>query len=1386
MNTEKTILRNIIINYTLNFRVGWIVLILLISSIKFSNGQTNNNFKHLNKKFNLTSQIETDANGYIWITDLNGIYKFDGYDYIKLPYTHFFGENYTGNREVEFEKDHNNNFWLASRSSHLVKFDESYNIADFSKYINTGNITSIASKAQEEVWFGSNAGNLYSYDYQNDTFKHQLTLPKNKNYIEGIVDLTFTTPKMLWISTTDNNIYSFNLKTKELIQLETPINKNLFDIIFLTADQNDKLWIATEQNGLLSYDPKQQSFKQHDPVQNNTNTNRHTMFRTVFCDSKGIIWAGTDGDGVFKIDPDSDEIEIFKHQYQNKYSLSNNTIRHIDEDHFGNHWIVVKGGIVNILANNKFQINYFSGLPDNTPTRVLSVCKSNDQTLWIGTDGEGLTKVLKNGKKINYNNNQNNELYFPGRYIQKMTEDEKGNLWIATYQNGLHIHNPKSNTFKKLALEEHIPDINVNNVLDLYIDSKNRIWVYTLYGIHVFDSNQNLLANYSKNSNGLKGAFGLTFFESKDKTIWISVIGGGVFRFHENDTNLQESNFKFANYRPKNNVDGLPRYNIYGIVEDGQGNLWFNTGPGYLIRFDPETNTSFSFRNHEKLKNINIKSVEIDTNDNLWLSSEQGIHKFNSTKESLESFYEADGLQGNQFIIKSSFKSSDNTLFFGGINGVNSFDPNNMIKEKQAPKLFINEIEILNKPVHEIISEGLPNNPEEIEKLTLTANQSSFSFRFSAIYDVLKPSYVYAYRLKGFNDKWITAKDQRIATYTNIPSGNYTFEVKAGNNEESWNIPQRSLDIRIKPFWWQTNVAYALYLLLILSAITGVFLWYKMRNRLIKEEWQYNQEKELYAMKMNFFAKMSHEIQTPLTLILAPLDDMFRKVDQNNKQLLQRLKLIKYNAQRLSRITTELTTIRNKELNQLKIHVSKQDIKADLQQIALSYSEHARIKNIDFIWEFPDKPVYLWYDIAKLEHIIYNLLSNAFKLTPIGGQIILRLTVLPEHKSVEISVIDSGPGIPEDEISNVFNLFYQAEAGKKAKGLGVGLALCKELIDLHHGQLEIIPMETKGAHFKITLSTNNDLFENDDKVIIINKNEQESNTEKLLNQHLNTERKPEWEYPEYTNTINKNIKILIVEDNTEMQLFLQDLLAPYYTVLTVENGLQGLKTGKEVQPDIIISDIMMPEMDGIEMAKKLLKIKSIAHIPIILLTAKNATESKILGLSTGAISYIHKPFNPSEILVRIENLIKRNNAIISKLKVDSLIEPTMDSEKTKDILFIEKLTNVLNEKIDDPQFKLENLTEELSMSYSVIYKKCQEITGKNLKEYFRKLKLKKAAMLILNQKYRISEASYMVGYNDAQYFTRCFKQEFGLSPSELKKMSHKKGIEEAINYLQNL
>jgi len=1351
------------------FKIVIVYITFLITTCCF--GQENLNFIKLDKTFSWNSQIVEDQNGFIIISTNQGLYKYNGYNFTLIPFESLFDENYNTDKEYKLSKDKNGNFWISTFKGELTRFGTDGTTYSFKKELSTPQQITTIKPNKNQVWFGSANGNIYKYNSK--TIDSVTTLPKMNGLHQSIKSIAFSGSDEIWMSTINGKIYYYSLSKNIL----NPLNNSLFDKkqnITITNDKNGRIWFATELDGLFSYKiDKSGIFKQYDRIQKSENNIKHHMFISIFCDSQGKIWAGTDGDGLYSINTIDGSSIVYKHEENNKFSVSNNTINYINEDSKGNLWIVDKKGLINILPNRNTKINYYNGLESNIPSTVLSILKSSDGTLYIGTDGKGLTKISPKNKKVQFNLNKKGKFYFKGRYPQSLVEDNKGNIWIGTYQEGLWVYNPRTNAFTKINTSKKNGSYS-SDIRTVFKDSKNRIWVTTDNALDVFSDNLNLLASFDYNSKGLFGNNSMAICEDENGVIWFGINPSTLYRFNEDQEDFKNSYFTKQNYFVKDQND-LKNYNIHDLEPDKNGHLWILIAAGKLIKYNIAKSSFESFADRDHFKDVSIRSILIDDPNNLWLSSSNGIHHYNLMSDTFTSYYEKDGLQSNLFSRRSSFKDENGRLYFGSDEGVNSFLPEEMSKTETNAKLFINAIEILNKPADIIIPEQIKNSVENVKELKLNYDQSSFSFQFSAIDNVLHTNFRYAYKLNGFDNEWISPNESRIASYTNIPYGNYTFEVKAGSKRGEWNINPVAINIRIKPPLWHHPIAYILYFIIAFILIYGFTLWLRLKNKLAEETWQNNKEKELYALKMNFFAKMSHEIQTPLTLILGPIDDMINRAKTTgNSLLIQRLQMISNNANRLSRIATELMTLRNKELGKLRLYASKNNLIEHIKKITLSFSEQARFKKIDIIENYPKDKIELWYDLDKIEHVIYNLISNAFKFTPKEGSVTITVTQNLDKELIQIAIKDDGPGIPKDDLDNIFKLFYQSDLGKRKKGIGVGLALTKELVSLHHGKINVTSSSEEGTCFSFTLSTNESLLNDDEKIIIKESNKTSNSLIKNYNKlenYLNKKSKSK---------STKESTLLIVEDNIEMQIFLQDMLEENYNLLIAGNGKEGINLAVKNNPDLVISDIMMPGMDGIEMCKVLKKNKSTSHIPVILLTAKNTSNVKIKSFESGAIQFIQKPFNFYELALKINNTLEEKKKVLENYEIEKISSSQNSNHPSKDSIFMNRLVSELDARIDNPNFKLEDLTEALNMSYSVIYRKCLEITGKTLVEFVRLRRLKKAALLIIKSGFNVSEAGYMVGYKDSRYFTKCFKNEFGVTPNNFRRMSKKSNFEDFI------
>ncbi|QOD62344.1 response regulator [Polaribacter haliotis] len=1322
------------------------IILLLFSTYFFS--QNSIKIKNINPVYNnkkiAISSVSNDLTGNIWMANSLGILKYNGYSYTLIKNTDVFPEISSSDRVYEMYSDKEHNIWIRSLEGLVSKYNSKTGVfIPIYKLLNE-KIRTI-KPIDNGLILGSNSGKIYTYF--NENIKHICTIPNINGTDKRILDLEFDGNTTFFISDNSGKIYTYNKNSKNLKEL---VNGFIdFEVnTILQMDNYNKLWIGTDAQGFFIYDTKENKFIEKKFLKGAVNKLDKELFISIFKDSFGIIWAGTDGGGLYKMDSKTGLVEVFKHTYPSEFTLGSNTILSVSEDLNNNIWIVCNFQIINVIPKTNPTVNFIPGSADKRTTRVLSLHKSKNGTLWVGTDGNGLSELKNNKQSKQYFNDINNNFY-----VQCITEDDYGNIWFGTYRNGIWKYNTRSKSFKKIPLKNKQNQFAIDVRLT-FKDSKGRIWVGSNVALNVYDKNEKLIASFNNRENGLDGFSIETALEDENNVLWFGQQFGGLFRFDEAE-NLQES--RFANF-DNGKINGEIR--VIDMVLGKKNEIWFINEKLKLILFNTVTKEFKDFKDSYQNKTLNFTAINTLDRENFWLSSIQGVHHFNSKTKKILSYYSTDGFQENRYFYRSTLTNNGN-IYFGGEKGINYFNPLKLEKMVAHPQLSISDITILNQPARDIIPNQISSNNYDFKEITLKNNQSSFSVKFAAIDNILNPNFLYSYRLKGFEEEWKTTYSEGIATYTNIPDGTYTLEIKAKEINQTTATLKNNIHINILPPFWKTWWACLIYLLLFTLLVLVFFKWYGLRKKFLINRISRRKEKELHSEKMNFFTKMSHEIQTPITLIIGPIEDMLKRAEMNGNLLLEeRLNIIRNNAVRLSRIAKELTLVKNKDLKRLKLSVTENDLYTDINSICLSFKEIARSKKIDFSVNCPKNIESAWYDKEKLEHILYNIIGNAFKFTPVEGNIQVIVKPVDKKNNIKISISDSGVGIPKSDLEDIFKLFYRSKNKTKAKGTGIGLALTKELVDLHKAKIKVNSSKSEGTTFTLKISISEENYTDEEKI---------TSSKKIgVIDEANITNKDNKVVLKKNSDPNSNKTILIVEDNFELQNFIKDLLSDQYNILQAENGKEGFYYAKNNIPDLIISDIMMPEMDGIELCQALNKDNLTKHIPVILLTAKNSTQSKITGLKAGALEYINKPFNTNELLLKVNNIINSKDSIISKYRKELISRPSIKLEQSQDEIFLENLNKIVNENLNDANFKVDSLAEKLNMSHSSLYRKCSNLTGLSLIDYIRQMRLKKGAIILVKYGYNISEVAYMVGFNNPKYFSKSFKSQFGKSPKEFK------------------
>ena len=1205
----------------------------------------------------------------------------------------------------------------------------------FLENIKNFQINSIKTTSRGASLIGTNKG-LYKYNIQtNELIPAKFTTLKGSETINSSIQ-SITTKKdgSIWLGTENNGLIEVFTNPTNYYEFKTYgiTNKR---VLSLEIDKNGSLFCGTENDGLFIID-KKKNFHSLKHDKSNTKGIKSNSIWSIYVDEKNRIWVGYFNQGIDIYDKDKQRFKSIESIPNKDQSLFSNSVTAITQDKFGKLYFGIGDGGLDVYDPEK---NNFTHLIDQSnpiakgliSKDVVTVFTDSENNLWVGTWNSGFF-YLENGSN-NFKNVQikNSKGVLKSNRIMSFAEDSKGNIWIGSFLSGLYSFNIKT---KKLThhQEKTLQDnyIDTKNIRKLIIDQNDDLWLGTRTGLFK-------ISNINNNPE---------------------VISYNSF--------LNES----LNTKAEFNV-------ITTLFEDHYKNIWIGTDGYGLCSIDPNDNSVNWYNNYESFIHQTIYSIVESDENNIWITGNNGISKYNTKSKTFKNYNIQDGLLANNFNKNSAYISDNNLIYFGCYKGINYFDPNSIIIDKDVPKVYLSDFKLSNKKV----IPGEKNSPlvkviNETKSLKLKHDQSLFTIDFFGLSYTRSKNINYAYYLDGFEENWNYVGKNRSATYTNIPPGNYNFKVKAANSDGIWNNTPTVLNIVILPPWWKTNLATFLFFL---TFITFIILFYRFLNLRFKEKLEIKREREerrqiegLNAKKIQFFTNISHEFRTPLTLILNPLEDIIKnKSFILPEQISEKHKIIYKNSKRLSRLIDELMDFRKLQFNKIELNVSKFDLIGFTKEVASHFEEEAVQRNIKLSIDNETSEINIWADPSMLEKIIFNLLSNAFKATSKGGNVKLRIKqtnktlIFPlinkkeKYHGIEISISDSGIGIKEENLDKIFSRFYQVNEFDKQYygGTGIGLEVVKNFIDLHKGIINVKSKKNIGTKFTIILPKGNNHFK-----IKFEENELDLNSQKFKQINIIDNK----------NSLNIESKIskktiLIVEDNLELGKYLKSELIEEYRVKIAENGEQGLNKAIDFIPDLIISDVMMPIMDGFEFCEKIKSNKKTCHIPLLMLTAKGMQIDKIKGIEIGADAYVTKPFDMQVLKSQIKQLISSREILFNKY-FKGIENTDLSLQTSRDKQFITSVLNYINDNINNPNLSVESLADELFLSRSKLYRKIKFLTGDTATEFIRKIKLEKAKELLNTTDLTVSEISYKVGFSSPSYFTKCFKLHFGNIPKEFR------------------
>ncbi|WP_276483083.1 hybrid sensor histidine kinase/response regulator transcription factor [Paraflavitalea pollutisoli] len=1306
-------------------------------------------------------------------------------------------------------KDRHGLMWLATTDG-LNKYDGTNftvyrNIPDDSNSLRANEVLALHEDKAGNLWIGTGGGGLSLYNRRKNTFEH-ITI--NNTGLTGnavIKSICSDNRGKLWIAAYAR-LYVMDIATRSVSEVYLPdADGNAVKTVVETVveDSQHRIWIGT-YDGLFCYTIATNTFKRFVNREGDPASLANNHVRAVAQDGTGTIWVGT-RNGLSRLLPGDQAFQTYWHVPGDEASLSDNAVTCITADNEGLLWVGTRNGL-NALDIATGKLTTYRAEDGNifslTGKAISCAWFDKDGIYWFGTFMRGINKYDKNinlfGLKLSssFKNNGGVPLI-----VTSLAEKPSGNTYVSTYDGGLYAFNHRNGQVAPLPIRlqgQPLPPlpimaIHLSQTSKLYLgtygkgvivwdshtgqarqipienpsgnlysqdihcfgeDSRGNTWVGTNgAGVYVIRDDK-VVETYSPSPKGAGERFlpinGYirAIVEDADKNIWIGTHGGGLAVYEPDKdgwTIYTQSNSR------------LPSNKIQSLLCDSHGRMWVGTDGGGLSLFNKPQKQFTRFTEKDGLQNTTIYQIVEDLAGQLWLSTNTGISSMDPTAQKFRNFTYHNGVQNSNFFHGAGIRLSGGDILFGGLDGINYFNPAALTVNRNVPKVLLTDLKVSNKsvvadsdaPIHEHISIA--------EEITLDYKQN-FALSFVALNYTLAKQNLYAYHLEGLDKDWNYTGTNNTASYTNLDPGTYVFHVKASNNDGIWNTAESRIKIVVRPPFWRTTAAYVFYGLFIVGLV--LYSRYRvllaLRRKLAREQEQQQAKRllELDRLKLKFLTNLSHDFRTPISLIAGPVEQLIDGEKATGK--LDKLFIVRRNAKRLLNLVNQLLDFRKLEEQEPTLQPSKGDFIAFVKDTSESFRDLSERKHINFSFSSTIDHLVTFFDHDKVERILFNLLSNAFKFTLEAGQISVVVDHAPErqdgnHAWVKLQVIDSGIGIPKETFDRIYDRFFQHDASSAILnyGTGIGLSITKEFVKAHGGTIQVDSEKDNGSTFTIYLPLGVDAGVADEIAHAIPE-VGKTGAAKKVNGKEHKKALP---------------ILLLVEDNDDFRFYLKDNLGNDYMVIEAVNGKEGWQKALAHHPQLIISDISMPEVNGIDMVHKLKADKRTSHIPVILLTALNDQQEQIKGLATGANDYITKPFDFEVLQAKVKSLLELNSAMKSTYVKQITITPEVRIDSSDEKL-LQEIAAFLEQNITNPQLSVEWMSKQFGMSRSTLYTKLFEITGQTPVEYIRSFRLEKATLLLDKSNMTIAEIGYHVGFATPNYFARSFKQKFGMLPSE--------------------
>lgn len=1281
---------------------------------------------------NTITSILQDRKGFIWIGTRNGLNRFDGNTF-KVFHNDLSDENSLGNNSIfSLFEDDKEQLWIGTYSGIYIYNPEQEQFSAF-KLLEPGEVRFITSDNAQNIWVISN---LVLYRYHQPS--SQITAYQLDN--DQTIALHISEKGDVWSATAGGHVrhydpvhdkfrdYNFKKITGEmnLSPIEdlyavgdSAILVGCMDRVFLF---NYKTYTATD-------------IFMHHPGINDVHVHK------IFKKSDQEYWMGTEN-GIYIYNILTKETNIVSKKYSNPYSISDNVVSAIARDREGGIWVGTFFGGLNYFSRqyNAFK-KYFPepGKESLSGNIVHEICKDTYGNLWVGTEDAGLNRINLETGSIAHFKADGREGSISYNNIHGIVAS--GNeLWIGTYEHGLDVMDiPSGKVIRHYDGSNKPNSLASNFIITLYKTREDEILVGTWNGLFRYNREDDNFIEMPFFNSHIQ-----CIHEDENGTLWVASYGDGVYYLNKQ---------KGIKGRIKSNPGGktglISNY-VNNLYVDKEDNFWFCTEHG-LSLYDAQSGSMTNFTVEDGLPDNQIFRILEDDAGKYWVSTAKGLSRFDLTTREFDNFHISNGLPTEQFNYNSSFKNNEGTLYFGTVKGMISFNPDDFVKNTYVPPVYITGIQINNEDA--VIGDGETGLHKSIvytNKIILPYSSSNVSIDVAALSYIIPEMNNYEYRMEGIDNEWISLNRNRRIFYTNLPPGEYTFRVKGSNSEGVWNEKETVLEIEILPPFWATWWAYLLYFVIVAAIIITIARYYhlavKEKSKRRIESIKIHTEREIYNAKINFFTNVAHEIRTPLTLIKMPLDKLLNKKDNDN-YVNESLITMQKNTNRLIDLTNQLLDFRKAEANKFKLNFSKTDINELIHEVFTTFSPAVEQKHLDYQQYLPRITLHAFVDTEAIKKILSNLLNNAIKYADKSVSIKL-LPFSSEDYLFNIEVKNDGYTIPDQYKEKIFEAFYRIKETEKEAGTGIGLPLAQSLAQLHNGNIVIKTSEEQQNIFLLSLPIHQE------KEMIL-KNASEEDNETLAAKEEANEKSIDPTKP----------ILLLVEDNREILNYIRQELLPKYNVVIAENGQDAIRVLEKENVHLVVSDIMMPVMNGIDLCEKIKNDFQHSHVPIILITAKNSLESKIEGLEVGADAYMEKPFSLEHLQAQISNLLSNRNIIKEYFARSPLAHIRGMATSRADKEFLESLNRAIHAHINDEQLDVERLSGAMNMSKATLYRKIKGLLDLSPNELINLTRLKKAAEILSKGEYKINEVAYMIGYSVPSNFSRDFQKQFGMSPS---------------------